>query len=204
MNRKIIIIDDRQDRDKPNLTTDSQNKLDELCKEGNLVISLGLDKSLPLDSSLSDFSLIAVHRTYLVNNDLFNAVLDYIKKSGKYLIIFSGGIGQNTILQSGHLLGVDASEFYSDKLPSFLDEYSRTDMQHPLLKYMYGQAWRLTLLLEYRYYLWNYDDIDDIDNDDDEDRAEKLHKLLWDDGSDVSIESVNEEICKEINKKTNL
>ena len=52
--------------------------------------------------------------------------------------------------------------------------------------------------------MWNYDDIDDIDNDDEADRAEKLHKLLWDDGSDVSIESVNEEICKEINKKTNL
>ncbi len=203
MNR-IIIIDDRQDRDKPNLTKDSQDKLDEMFRAGKLTVSMGIDQSLPLDSSLLEYSLIAIHRTYLVNNDLFNAVLDFIKKTGKYLIIFSGGIGQSTILQNGHLLSVDASEFYSEKLPLFLLEYSKTDMQHPLLKFMYGKTWRLTLLLEYRYYLWNYDDIDDIDNDDEADRAEKLQRLLWDEDPDVSIERVNEEICVEIDKKINL
>jgi len=202
MNR-IIIIDDRQDRDKPNLIKDSQDKLDELSRGGKLTVSMGIDKSLPLDSSLSEFSLIAIHRTYLVNNDLFNAVLDYIKKTGKYLILFSGGIGQSTILQSGHMLSVDASEFYSEKLPSFLYNYSISDMQHPLLKYMYGESWRLTLLLEYRYYLWNYDDIGDIDNDDEADRVEKLQGLLWNEDSDVSIERVNEEICVEIDKIIN-
>lgn len=202
MNR-IIIIDDRQDRDKPNLTKDNQDKLDEMSQAGKLVFSMGIERSLPLESSLLEFSLIAIHRTYLVNNDLFNAVLDYIKKTGKYLIIFSGGIGQSTILQNGHMLSVDASEFYSEKLPSFLYNYSTTDMKHPLLKYMYGKSWRLTLLLEYRYYLWTYDDIDDIDNDDEADRAEKLQRLLWDEDSDVSIERVNEEICVEIDKKIN-
>lgn len=203
MNR-IIIIDDRQDRDKPNLTKDSQDKLDEMVRAGKLTVSMGIGQSLPLDSSLFEYSLIAIHRTYLVNNDLFNAVLDFIKKTGKYLIIFSGGIGQSTILQNGHLLSVDASEFYSEKLPLFLMEYSKTDMLHPLLKFMYGKTWRLTLLLEYRYYLWNYDDIDDIDNDDEADRAEKLQRLLWDEDPDVSIERVNEEICVEIDKKINL
>jgi hypothetical protein len=68
---------------------------------------------------------------------------------------------------------------------------------------MYGKSWRLTLLLEYRYYLWTYDDIDDIDNDDEADRAEKLQRLLWGEDSDVSIERVNEEICVEIDKKIN-
>jgi len=203
MNR-IIIIDDRQDRDKPNLTKESLDKLEEMSRASKLTVSMGIDKTLPLDSTLSEFSLIAIHRTYLVNNDLFNAVLDYIKKTGKYLIIFSGGIGQSTIQQNGHLLSVDASEFYSEKLPTFLYDYSTTDMQHPLLKYMYGKSWRLTLLLEYRYYLWNYDDIDDIDNDDEANRAEKLKRLLWDEDSVITIERVNEEICVEIDKRINL
>lgn len=203
MNR-IIIIDDRQDRDKPNLTKESLDKLEEMSRASKLTVSMGIDKTLPLDSTLSEFSLIAIHRTYLVNNDLFNAVLDYIKKTGKYLIIFSGGIGQSTIQQNGHLLSVDASEFYSEKLPTFLYDYSTTDMQHPLLKYMYGKSWRLTLLLEYRYYLWNYDDIDDIDNDDEANRAEKLQRLLWDEDSVITIERVNEEICVEIDKRINL
>ena len=74
MNR-IIIIDDRQDRDKPNFTKGNQDKLDEMSRAGKLTTSMGIDKSLPLDSPLSEFSLLAIHRTYLVNNDLFNAVL---------------------------------------------------------------------------------------------------------------------------------
>ena len=197
MNR-IIIIDDRLDnRDKPNLSVSAQEKLKEKSLKGEITITLGIDCSLPIESVLKDYSLIAIHRSYLVNKNLYNSVYDYVKKTDKYLIIFSGGINPNTIRQNGHFLYMEASDFYSDRLPLFFEEFGRTQIQYPLLKFLYGNSWRLTLLLEYRYFLWYYgyiDDIEDIDDEDDHGRVKELLNILRDCNSLVSIERTNEEI----------
>ena len=196
MNR-IIIIDDRLDnRDKPNLSVSAQEKLKEKSLKGEITITLGIDCSLPIESVLKDYSLIAIHRSYLVNKNLYNSVYDYVKITDKYLIIFRG-INPNTIRQNGHFLYMEASDFYSDRLPLFFEEFGRTQIQYPLLKFLYGNSWRLTLLLEYRYFLWYYgyiDDIEDIDDEDDHGRVKELLNILWDCNSLVSIERTNEEI----------
>lgn len=207
MMNRIIIIDDRLDnRDKPNLSVSALEKLKEMSQKGDITITLGIDCSLPIESILKDYSLIAIHRSYLVNKNLYNTVYDFVKKTNKYLIIFSGGINPNTIRQNGHLLFIEASDFYSDSLPIFLEDFGKNEIQYPLLKFLYGNSWRLTLLLEYRFFLWYYgyiDDIEDIEDEDDYERVKVLIKLLWESDSLITIERTNEEIEIEKSKSIN-
>lgn len=77
------------------------------------------------------------------------------------------------------------------------------DMQSPLLQYLYGKSWRLTLLLQYRYLLWTYKDIDDIDDEIDESLAEELQNILWDGDSSITFEEVRSEIEIEKERKLN-
>ena len=201
--KKIIIIDDRQDRKKLHLSDNSINELNNLESEGLLTIVSGIDLS-NLNCSLGDYDIIAVHRSYLVNNNMFNSINDYIRNQEKYLIVFSGGISQNTLLNKGKLLNINSSDFYTSKLPVFIKEFCfETNWQSPLLKYLYGDTWRLTLLLHYRYLLWAYGNINDIDDSTDEVIAEELQDILWNGRCDITIEMVNNEIEKEKERRLN-
>ena len=79
-------------------------------------------------------------------------------------------------------------------------------MTNPLLSFLYGTSWRLTLLLQYRYLLWEYEDLEEIDEDGDEldiRKEEEIRTALWPDGDYRTIEEVSEEIEIEKNKKQN-
>lgn len=202
--RKAIIIDDRQKRKELHLSDITLSELNNLVNKDMLSIETGIKLDPGLDAMLDAFDLIAVHRSYLANNNLYNSICEYVKKKKKYLIIFSGGISQNVIFNKGHLLNVNSANFYVSKLPSFIEKFcTEGDMQSPLLQYLYGKSWRLTLLLQYRYLLWTYKDVDDIDDDIDERLAEELQNILWDGNSNITYEEVNSEIEIEKEKKLN-
>lgn len=203
--RKTLIIDDRPERIKIHLTTGSLSELNILEKNGLLTYSIGIDPSGDIVKALESFDLIAVHRTYLIKADMLNTINSYINSTKKYLIVFSGGISVNEVINGGHRLNIDASDFYTAKLPRFIYDYGneKSSLKAPLLQFLHGDSWRLSLLLQYRYILWKHGDKDFYDDEIDRNIADNLQEILWDGNEDISIEEVNLEIEKEKERRIN-
>ena len=205
--RKTIIIDDRPERKKLHLSEDSISQLEKLVERDILTLSDGEGYESDF-SKLDGYNLIAIHRTFLTNLNIFNEFIDYIKKDrDKWIIIFSGGNTQNTILLNGRQLNISSSDFYTERLTSFIEEFCKeTDLANPLLSFLYGQSWRLTLLLQYRYLLWEYENLEEIDeygDDIDISKEEEIRTTLWTDGHYHTLEEVSDEIGIEKNKRQN-
>ena len=204
--RKTIIIDDRSERKKLHLSDASVSQLELLEKKGLLTLSdgYGFDS---ISSKLDEYDLIAIHRTFLTNSNIFNELIDYIKNKKKWGIIFSGGITQNTILLNGRQLNINSSDFYTERLPPFIEAFGyEPDLVNPLLSFLYGESWRLTLLLQYRYLLWEYDDPEDIEDSDntfDIAKEEEIRTALWPDCDYRTLEEVSKEIEIEKHKRQN-
>ena len=192
---KVVIIDDRKERKKLHLSEAALSSLEKLVLSGKLDVM----ESINDIEKLANYSLIAVHRSYLINSGVYNNLLDFIKKSHKLLIIFSGNISQNMIMNNGRQLNINASDFYIEKLPKFINRFSEENLESPLLQYIYGDSWKLSLLLQYRYLLWTYgDDVDEIDDEEDESLEERIRSILWN-GQYMN----QQQVCKEIeNEKT--
>ena len=203
--KKVIIIDDRLERIKLHLSADSLNDLKSLEHNGKLNIVTEISSANSLDSAFFEYDIIAVHRTYLTNTSKSNSFNEYVKRSNKYFFVFSGGIPQNILSKKGHLLNINSSDFYTPELPKFIEKYcSEDNFESPLLRYLYGDSWRLTLLLQYRHLLWTYGDINDIDDEMDDNTAEELQDILWDGDRKNSMEEINVEIEIEKEKRINL
>ena len=187
---KVVIIDDRKERKKLHLSEAALSSLEKLVLSGKLDVM----ESINDIEEIANYSLIAVHRSYLINSGVYNNLLDFIKKSNKLLIIFSGNISQNMIMNNGRQLNINASDFYIEKLPEFINRFSEEILESPLLQYIYGYSWKLSLLLQYRYLLWIYgDDIDEIDDEEDESLEERIRSILWN-GQYMN----QQQVCKEI------
>ena len=187
---KVVIIDDRKERKKLHLSEAAISSLEKLVISGKLDVM----ESINDIEEIANYSLIAVHRSYLINSGVYNNLLDFIKKSNKLLIIFSGNISQNMIMNNGRQLNINASDFYIEKLPEFINRFSEEILESPLLQYIYGDSWKLSLLLQYRYLLWIYgDDIDEIDDEEDESLEERIRSILWN-GQYMN----QQQVCKEI------
>ena len=187
---KVVIIDDRKERKKLHLSEAALSSLEKLVLSGKLDVM----ESINDIEKLANYSLIAVHRSYLINSGVYNNLLDFIKKSHKLLIIFSGNISQNMIMNNGRQLNINASDFYIEKLPKFINRFSEENLESPLLQYIYGDSWKLSLLLQYRYLLWTYgDDVDEIDDEEDESLEERIRSILWN-GQYMN----QQQVCKEI------
>ena len=187
---KVVIIDDRKERKKLHLSEAALSSLEKLVLSGKLDVM----ESINDIEEIANYSLIAVHRSYLINSGIYNNLLDFIKKSNKLLIIFSGNISQNMIMNNGRQLNINASDFYIEKLPKFINRFSEENIESPLLQYIYGDSWKLSLLLQYRYLLWIYgDDVDEIDDEEDESLEERIRSILWN-GQYMN----QQQVCKEI------
>ena len=187
---KVVIIDDRKERKKLHLSEAAISSLEKLVLSGKLDVM----ESINDIEEIANYSLIAVHRSYLINSGVYNNLLDFIKKSNKLLIIFSGNISQNMIMNNGRQLNINASDFYIEKLPEFINRFSEENLESPLLQYIYGDSWKLSLLLQYRYLLWIYgDDVDEIDDEEDESLEERIRSILWN-GQYMN----QQQVCKEI------
>lgn len=202
--RKIIIIDDREKRKELHLSETALIELKRLEEAGMLTVKTKIESNSNIENMFDSFDIIAIHRSYLANTSLFNPINDYIKSKNKHLIVFSGGISQSVILNNGRQLNINSSEFYVNRLPKFIDDFcSSEEIQSPLLQFLYGESWRLTMLLQYRYFLWAYPDIDDICNQDEE-LVEELQNILWDGDSNISYDEVIVEIETEKERKLNI
>lgn len=192
---KVVIIDDRKERKKLHLSEAALSSLEELVHSGKLDVMESINEI----EELANYSLIAVHRSYLINSGVYNNVIDFIKKSNKLLIIFSGNISQNMIMNVGRQLNINASDFYNEKLPAFINRFSEENLESPLLQYIYGDSWKLSLLLQYRYLLWTYGgDVANIDDEEDESLEERIRSILWN-GQYMN----QQQVCNEIeNEKT--
>lgn len=192
---KVVIIDDRKERKKLHLSEAALSSLEELVHSGKLDVMESINEI----EELANYSLIAVHRSYLINSGVYNNVIDFIKKSNKLLIIFSGNISQNMIMNVGRQLNINASDFYNEKLPAFINLFSEENLESPLLQYIYGDSWKLSLLLQYRYLLWTYGgDVANIDDEEDESLEERIRSILWN-GQYMN----QQQVCNEIeNEKT--
>ena len=187
---KVVIIDDRKERKKLHLSEAALSSLEKLVLSGKLDVM----ESINDIEEIANYSLIAVHRSYLINSGVYNNLLDFIKKSKKLLIIFSGNISHNMIMNDGRQLNINASDFYIEKLPEFINRFSEEILESPLLQYIYGDSWKLSLLLQYRYLLWIYgDDVDEIDDEEDESLEERIRSILWN-GQYMN----QQQVCKEI------
>lgn len=147
MDSKVLLIDDRVKRKYDYL----HNRADEFLKYVRNEILL------PDDDKLSPFSLIMVHRSLLTDpkKNIINDFHQKIKESGKYLVIFSGGITQNQILENGKLLLLNSRDLYSERTIFFLKNYQEDrDMFYSLL---YGNHPHLPMLIKLRQLMWKYD-----------------------------------------------
>lgn len=143
---KTIIIDEREIRKQQYLGVGDEEKLNTMCT---------ISKDFESFQVFDEFSLLAIHQSLLIETGRFSDVLGYAEVMKKPLILFSGGITQNIVSNSGKLLKINAADFYS-KITQFLMEYPEEQIDYPLLKFMYGKEWEKPLLLRYKSLLWKY------------------------------------------------
>lgn len=158
----ILVFDNKSDRIK---TSISEECMESLQKNGLVKIERTLEKNdiILLINLISDFQIIAIHESFLKELGWIDEIKAYVLQEKKYLILFSGNNSTDEILEKGRILKLDANTFYSNKLVVFARKYSSEEnVEKPLLKFLYGEAWRLSLLLRFRFLLWYYGCYDNI------------------------------------------
>ena len=193
---KVLIVDDRLERKKALLDEDSFKSLKEFERDGVIVITSSLDDNASLLTKerikeiLEPYRVIAIHRSWLLQNNLINIFEEFIKDSDKFFIIFSGGTTTNGFSNNFRSLSINAGKFYTSKLLDFISD-CENDIEPSLLRFLYGDSWRLPLLLEYRHLLWCDQGLNNTE------KEEQLRALFMPDTEDVSIEYLNKQIEKE-------
>lgn len=185
---KFIIIDDRPQRKNSAGYSISKEDIDWI--EPFTLTGLNSVSFEELNNELSEYSLIAIHRSYLTEGKKIslNSVINYAKNNqAKFFILFSGGITQNIV--SDNILYVNAGDFYSEHLAKFLKKFQSNEISHPLQQFLYGKAWRLPFLLELRQYLW-------LQKQEGE-RVTDLARILDITRGDLSIKEINKKIVEE-------
>lgn len=190
INFKVLIIDNRPQRKYSSgyrISIEDINSIEMYSKVG--MVSTSIEG---LRDELSPYRLIAIHRSYLTENDYIgiNDLMDYAKsEKDKYFILFSGGITQNII--SDNILYVNAGDFYSENLAEFIKKFLEGNIDYPLQQFLYGNSWRLPFLLELRQYLWL------PKNPGNDKKIETVVKVLGDKYKNISLDEINKDIKKE-------
>ena len=164
MPKRIAIIDDRPNRPYLHL---SEDVIKQLQKLPNVQFFPGIE-----DVDLEQFDIIAIHRSYVINNNLMNVLDSLLKNNAKYLVLFSGGVSQPTVTEKGHKATVGSEVFYSPHLYPFCQELTEID-EIQLYKLLYGiGSWKLPILMRLRQLYWLDPDEDDPDIDDEKEEIE--------------------------------
>lgn len=144
---KAILIEDRVHRQK-NLLGENLN---ELIKPFLTNISGGqefadIQKSLINKEFfvLDEFSVIMLHRSAFDTNTR-NGLIDYLRKTEKKIVFFSGGISGCQVSKIGNLefLLINVNQFYSENLILFL----KNEVQN-LQELAFGNNWRISNLVD--------------------------------------------------------
>jgi hypothetical protein len=144
---KAILIEDRVHRQK-NLLGENLN---ELIKPFLTNISGGqefadIKKSLINKEFfvLDEFSVIMLHRSAFDTNTR-NGLIDYLRKTEKKIVFFSGGISGCQVSKIGNLefLLLNVNQFYSENLILFLKNEAQN-----LQELAFGNNWRISNLVD--------------------------------------------------------
>ena len=121
---KVFILDDRVDRINNHMSQTAINELKGLCDSGNLMMKNDMpSNSEELSILFNEYSMLILHRSWMSDKGLINNIETYVNNNKKYLIIFSGGISQNLILNSRMHLSINSSNLYSDSFPQLFHHY---------------------------------------------------------------------------------
>lgn len=144
---KAILIEDRVHRQK-NLLGENLN---ELIKPFLTNISGGqefadIQKSLINKEFfvLDEFSVIMLHRSAFDTNTR-NGLIDYLRKTEKKIVFFSGGISGCQVSKIGNLefLLINVNQFYSENLILFFKNEAQN-----LQELAFGNNWRISNLVD--------------------------------------------------------
>jgi len=109
---------------------------------------------LVFDKALAAYQLVIIHTSWLKERGIYNTLTDYMRvHSEKRFILFSGGTHQNQVINSGQGLIIGSETLYRQELPEFLEHYHADDAQS-LLRFLYGERWKLSLLLQLQQIRW--------------------------------------------------
>ena len=189
--KKILIVDDRPMRQENQLGKDLYSRL---CSLDNVTKNNKLDIN-----NITSYDIVAIHYSLLANNGQIKEVRDILSRSGKCLILFSGGNPTNRITNDGREAWVSASLFYSEKTIDFFELLKSDDINcHLLEKMLYGKNWKVAFLVRYSQLLWvngttmeEWPDTEDLDDDE----FQLLHELEKEFGH-MNFKQINEEINK--------
>lgn len=145
--KKILIVDDRPMRQENQLGKDL---FDKLCSLDNITRDTMLDVN-----KIKSYDIVAIHYSLLDNSGQIKEIRDILSKSGKCLILFSGGNSSNRIINGGKEALVSAGLFYSKKIIDFFELLMSDDIEnHFLERMLYGKNWKIAFLERYAQLLW--------------------------------------------------
>jgi hypothetical protein len=152
---KTLILDDRLERRNVLMKDKDTVELNNCVNKGWLTFITELPTSRDeLEKVLTNYSMIAIHRSWMVDHGVENLIEEIIRRNNDYYIVYSGGISQNLLLNGRMRLNMNAASFYSENLPVMIKRYATGETTQPLLELLYGMSWKLALLLEYRNLIW--------------------------------------------------
>ena len=157
-----------------------------------------LDTKLPISkdeliSVLSQYDLIAIHRSWMAQAGVGNVIEEFITNENKFLITFSGGITQNLLMNNRKRLNINSVDFYQRNLIAVIERYANDECSEPLLELLYGRSWKLPLLMQYRNILWLGGQTFN------QEKEFALRELLDDNATDeLKMEFINDLIEKEL------
>lgn len=144
---KILIVDDRPMRQENQLGKDLFEKL---CSLDNITRDIKFDVN-----DIASYDIVAIHYSLLDNSGQIKEIRDVLAKSGRCLILFSGGNPTNRIINSGKEALVSASLFYSKRTIDFFELLKSDNIENHLLERMlYGRNWEIAFLERYAQLLW--------------------------------------------------
>ena len=145
---KALLIEDRINRQQNQLG----EKLDELINFSFLNNISGGQNFADIQrklnnkqySILDEYAVIMLHRSAFDTNTR-NGLIEYLKKTDKKIVFFSGGISGCQINKIGSLefLLINVNQFYSDNLFLFLKNNAQN-----VLELAFGNKWQISILMD--------------------------------------------------------
>lgn len=145
---KILLIEDRIHRQKnifgKNLVELNKFSILKNISGGNDFVDIQKKLINKEYSALEEYSTIMLHRSAFETNTR-NGLIDFLKKTNKKIVFFSGGISGCQISKIGSLefLLINVNHFYSENLLLFL----KNDAQN-LLELAFGDNWQISNLVD--------------------------------------------------------
>lgn len=165
MSKIILIVDDRPFR-RQNLLNEVWNNISSLDNVEHMTF-------MPSEEVVESFDIIAIHRSYVMSHEYYDYLTNLVKRHDKYIILFSGGISQYQLEESGRFLTLPVTDFYTNDLYLFCSELLVSD-DVKLMKLIFGtERWKLPILMKMRELMW----LDpEAENDDFQDQISELQQ----------------------------